>query len=198
MDMRESFYDAVWDGKSDLAEMIRIFHKQKLENELPNRKDLWDKLTPKYNPGCKRVIITDDYFPALGLPNVSLETRPISEISGNKVKVKDDNGKIEDAEPGDFDLLVCATGFKTVEFMHPINMTGRNGRSIRDVWQVFAGIVSRETSANRGQRFLGKMVLKPITELVLKICRILQCSTVRIPILGTIRLLYVSLGIPLL
>jgi cation diffusion facilitator CzcD-associated flavoprotein CzcO len=140
MDMRESFYDAVWDGKSDLAEMIRIFHKQKLENELPNRKDLWDKLTPKYNPGCKRVIITDDYFPALGLPNVTLETRPISEISGNKVKVKDDDGKIEDAEPGDFDLLVCATGFKTVEFMHPINMTGRNGRSIRDVWQVCLNI----------------------------------------------------------
>lgn len=138
--MRESFYDAVWDGKSDLAEMIRIFHKQKLENELPNRKDLWDKLTPKYNPGCKRVIITDDYFPALGLPNVTLETRPISEISGNKVKVKDDDGKIEDAEPGGFDLLVCATGFKTVEFMHPINMTGRNGRSIRDVWQVCLNI----------------------------------------------------------
>ena len=57
MDFRESFYDAVWDGKSDLADMIRNFHKQKLENELPNRKDLWDKLTPKYNPGW--------YVPAL-------------------------------------------------------------------------------------------------------------------------------------
>lgn len=134
MDYREAFFDAVWDGKSNEAEMIRTFHKQKLEAELPNRKDLWDKLTPDYNPGCKRVIITDDYFPALGLPNVDLETRPIDSISGSKVKVKDDEGKVVDVEP-DFDLLVCATGFRTVEFMAPIKMTGRNGRSLSDVWK---------------------------------------------------------------
>jgi hypothetical protein len=134
MDYREAFFDAVWDGNSDLAQLIRDFHKQKLENELPNRKDLWEKLTPTYNPGCKRIIITDDYFPALGLPNVALETRPIDSISGNKIKVKGDDGTVQDVEP-EFDLLVCATGFKTVEFMHPINMTGRNGRSIRDVWK---------------------------------------------------------------
>lgn len=134
MDYREAFYDAVYDGKSDLAELIRNFHKQKLEAELPNRKDLWEKLTPTYNPGCKRIIITDDYFPALGLPNVDLETRPIDSISGNKVKVKGDEGNVVDVEP-DFDLLVCATGFKTVDFMHPINMIGKNGRSIRDVWK---------------------------------------------------------------
>lgn len=134
MDIREGFYDAIWDGKSDNAEMIRTFHKQKLETELPNRPDLWDKLTPKYNPGCKRIIITDDYFPALGLPSVALETRPIDSISGNKVKVKDDDGNVVDVEP-DFDLLVCATGFKTVDFMHPINMTGKNSRSLRDIWK---------------------------------------------------------------
>ena len=70
MDFRESFFDAVTDSQSANADMIRNFHKQKLETELPNRPDLWDKLTPKYNPGCKRIIISDDYFPALGLPNV--------------------------------------------------------------------------------------------------------------------------------
>lgn len=70
MDFREAFYDAVTDSKSDNAEMIRTFHKQKLESELASRPDLWDKLTPKYNPGCKRVIISDDYFPTLALPNV--------------------------------------------------------------------------------------------------------------------------------
>ena len=134
MDYREGFFDAIWDGNSDLAEMIRTFHKQKLEAELPNRKDLWDKLTPDYNPGCKRVIITDDYFPALGLPNVDLETRPIDSIDGSKVKVKDENGKVVDVEP-DFDLLVCATGFRTVEFMAPIKMNGKNGRALSEVWK---------------------------------------------------------------
>ena len=134
MDYREGFYDAIWDGNSDLAQLIRDFHKQKLEKELPNRPDLWDTLTPNYNPGCKRIIITDDYFPALGLPNVSLETRAIDSISGNKVKVKGEDGKVEDVEP-DFDLLVCATGFKTVDFMHPIEMKGKNEHSIREVWK---------------------------------------------------------------
>lgn len=133
MDFRESFYDAIYDGSSDLAQMIRTYHQQKLEAELPNRKDLWDKLTPKYNPGCKRIIISDDYFPALGLPNVDLETRSIDCIEGNRVKVKDEDGKVVDVEP-EFDLLVCATGFKTVDFMHPITMYGKGGRSLKEIW----------------------------------------------------------------
>ena len=132
MDFREAFYDAVWDGSSDLAQFIRDAHKQKLEAELPNKPELWEKLTPNYNPGCKRIIITDDYFPALGLPNVDLETRAIDSISGNNVKVKNDDGEVVNVEP-EFDLLVCATGFKTVDFMHPIQMTGKNGRSLRDI-----------------------------------------------------------------
>lgn len=134
MDFREAFYDAVTDGQSDNAEMIRTFHKQKLETELSHRPDLWDKLTPKYNPGCKRIIISDDYFPTLGLAHVTLETRPIDSIAGNRVKVKNEDGEIVNVEP-DFDLLVCATGFKTVDFMHPIEMYGKNGRSLSDVWK---------------------------------------------------------------
>ncbi len=134
MDYRESFYDAIYDGNSDLAQLCKTMHQQKLETELPSRKDLWEKLTPNYNPGCKRIIITDDYLPTLGLPNVDLETRSIDSISGNKVKVKNDDGEVVDVEP-EFDLLVCATGFKTVDFMHPIQMYGKNGRSIRDIWK---------------------------------------------------------------
>ena len=134
MDFRESFYDAIYDRNSDLAQLIRDTHKQKLETELPNRPDLWEKLTPSYNPGCKRIIITDDYFPALELPNVDLETRPIESISGSTIKVKGDDGEVVDVEP-DFDLLVCATGFKTVDFMHPIELKGKNGRSLREVWK---------------------------------------------------------------
>ena len=134
MDFRESFYDAVVDGDSALADEIRRQHKEKLETELKNRPDLWEKLTPKYNPGCKRVIITDDYFPCLNLPNVALETRPIDSIAGKNIKVKNEGGGVETVEH-DFDLLVCATGFKTVDFMHPIELKGKNGRSLREIWK---------------------------------------------------------------
>lgn len=97
------------DSESDNAKMIRQFHQEKLETELSSRPDLWEVLTPKYNPGCKRVIISDDFFPALARSNVELETRPIDSVSGSKIKVKGQDGSIVDVEP-DFDLLVCATG----------------------------------------------------------------------------------------
>ena len=134
MDFREAFYDGVVDGESALAKDLRKMCIDQMHEALPGREDLWEKLTPKYNPGCKRVIISDDYYPSLTLPNVSLETRPIHSISGHAVNVAGDNGELV-AAGDDFDLLVCATGFKTVDFMHPISMYGRNGRALGDVWK---------------------------------------------------------------
>lgn len=134
MDFRESFYDAIIDGDSAMAEDLRKQHRMKLETELASRPDLWDKLTPTYNPGCKRVIITDDYFPALARENVALETRAIDSMSAKNIKVKNESGGVENVEH-DFDVLVCATGFKTVDFMHPIELKGKKGRSLREVWR---------------------------------------------------------------
>lgn len=104
-----------------------------METQLADRPELWDKLTPKYNPGCKRVIISDDYYPTLALPNVALETRPIHRIGSNSISVIGEDGQ-PDVVEADYDLLVCATGFQTTEFMHPIQLTGRNGRQLSDVW----------------------------------------------------------------
>lgn len=95
---------------------------------------MWKKLTPEYNVGCKRIIISDDYFPALGSDHVTLETRPIHSIDGNAVKVVDDKGRPTVTED-DYDLLVCATGFKTVDFMHPIQLYGQGGQKIGDIWK---------------------------------------------------------------
>jgi len=143
MDFRESFYDAVIDGKSAFAGDIRTMAVDMMHAQLPDQPEMWEKLTPKYNPGCKRVIISDDYYPALALPHVSLETRPIAGIEGNAVNVTNDDGSTEAVE-SDYDLLVCATGFKTLDFMHPIKMTGKNGRALSDVWkngaQAFYGV----------------------------------------------------------
>jgi cation diffusion facilitator CzcD-associated flavoprotein CzcO len=133
MDFRESFYDAVIDGSHPFAEELRRQSKEMMETQLADRPDLWDKLTPKYNPGCKRVIISDDYYPTLALPNVALETRPIHRIGSNSVSVIGEDGQ-PDVVEADYDLLVCATGFQTTEFMHPIQLTGRNGRKLSDVW----------------------------------------------------------------
>ncbi|OQO13729.1 hypothetical protein B0A48_01959 [Cryoendolithus antarcticus] len=137
MDFREAFYDAVIDGQSALAGEIRRQSTAMMQAQLPGREDLWEVLTPKYNPGCKRVIISDDYFPTIANPKVSLETRPIVKITASGVTVKDKNGEAADVGT-EFDLLVCATGFQTTEFLHPIELTGKNGRTLSDVWKTGA------------------------------------------------------------
>ncbi|KAJ9667039.1 hypothetical protein H2201_002873 [Coniosporium apollinis] len=128
MDFRESFFDAVTDKDSKFAQDIRDWCIGQMHAALPDQPELWAKLTPNYSPGCKRVIISDDYYPALALPNVRLETRAISQITESGIEV-------EGGDTEDYDLIVLATGFRTVEFMHPINIIGANGRSIKDIWK---------------------------------------------------------------
>jgi cation diffusion facilitator CzcD-associated flavoprotein CzcO len=127
MDFRESLHESISKPGSQTAMLTEQAHKMLMEAQLPNRPDLWEKLTPNYPTGCKRVIISDDIFPALGLPNVTLETNSIEEITPKGVKAKD-------KEEYEFDLIVLATGFRTVDFMYPLRITGRNGRSISDIW----------------------------------------------------------------
>lgn len=133
MDFRESSHGFIADSSSPIATMFTDASEQMMKQQLPDQPDLWKKLTPTYNIGCKRIIISDDYFPTLGQDNVALETREIHSVDGNTVKVTGESG--EPVKTEDFDLLVCATGFKTVDFMHPIKLTGKNGRPVNEVWK---------------------------------------------------------------
>ncbi|KAK5714359.1 hypothetical protein LTR17_017215 [Elasticomyces elasticus] len=134
MNFREWTYAAIVDSKSEPATMFREMAIDMMHRQLPDQPELWKKLTPNYSLGCKRIIISDDFYPALAASNVDLETRAIQGIEGRSVKVAGENGESEDVGP-EYDLLVCATGFQTVEFMHPIKVYGKNGRSLQDVWK---------------------------------------------------------------
>lgn len=134
MDFRESTFDAIVDSKSDVAKAFKDMSMDMMHAQLPDQPEMWKKLTPTYNLGCKRIIISDDYFPALDQPNVELETRPIQSISDRSVKVTGANGEAEDMGT-EYDLVVCATGFKTVDFMHPIKIYGKGGRPLSEVWK---------------------------------------------------------------
>lgn len=127
MDFRESFHDAVIDGSSAFAEEIRTMCLSAMKAQLPNQPELWEKLTPNYNPGCKRVIISDDYYPALASDKTTLETNKIRRITETGIE-------LEDGTHHDHDMIVLATGFRTVEFLYPIKVTGTGGRSLGDIW----------------------------------------------------------------
>jgi cation diffusion facilitator CzcD-associated flavoprotein CzcO len=129
MDFRESFFDVVFNVKSPVHAFLMGASKEHMEAQLPGEKyaNLREQLTPHYAIGCKRVIITDDYFPVFTKENVELETSTIQEITPNGVVV-------EGGREHEFDLLILATGFKTTQFMYPIKIYGSDGKSIEDIW----------------------------------------------------------------
>jgi cation diffusion facilitator CzcD-associated flavoprotein CzcO len=89
-------------------------------------------LTPKYSPGCKRVIISDDYYPVLADEKTTLETGSIVRVTETRVEVEDENGGTRHYE---HDILVLATGFRIVEFLHPMQVTGTKGRPLAEIWE---------------------------------------------------------------
>ena len=62
------------------------------------------KLTPDYTMGCKRILISNSFYPAMVQPNVDLITEGIDRIEANGIRTKD--GVLHEAE-----ILICATGF---------------------------------------------------------------------------------------
>ncbi|RDW81899.1 hypothetical protein BP6252_03011 [Coleophoma cylindrospora] len=129
MDFRESFFDAVFDTNSPVHEFIGASSKDHLATQLPGdaNAELRRQLQPHYAVGCKRVIISDDYFPAFARDNVSLETSKIERVTPNGIIVQ--SGKEHT-----FDFLILATGFKTTQFMYPMKIYGAGGKSIEDIW----------------------------------------------------------------
>ncbi|KAH0167661.1 FAD/NAD(P)-binding domain-containing protein, partial [Aureobasidium melanogenum] len=127
MDFREGFYGIIGDSSSAGADQVRQLNQQMLDAAFPNNAEMQQKLRPNYNPGCKRIIISDDYYPALALPHVFLHTDKISSITKTGIET-------EAAEHKDYDLIVLATGFETLDFMHPIQMHGYNDAPLSEVW----------------------------------------------------------------
>jgi len=89
---------------------------------------LRDKLTPDYRLGCKRVLISDDYWAAMQTPGVHLETRAIERLVPEGIRVS--GGDVVPAS-----VLVYATGFRSTEFLTPMRVVGRDGSELSRVWK---------------------------------------------------------------
>ncbi|MFI5302879.1 MAG: flavin-containing monooxygenase, partial [Polyangiales bacterium] len=86
------------------------------------------KLTPSYRLGCKRVLPTNDYYPAVQRENVELVTDGIQEIRAHSIVTKDGVERPVDA-------IVCATGFEAAEASSPFEVRGRNGIDLNAAWK---------------------------------------------------------------
>lgn len=61
MNFRELFHQAVTQADSPYADLMRKMNGGLVEKQLASRPDLQEKVRPRYNPGCKRTVITNDY-----------------------------------------------------------------------------------------------------------------------------------------
>jgi cation diffusion facilitator CzcD-associated flavoprotein CzcO len=94
------------------------------------------KLTPDYTLGCKRILISNDYFPALTRANVELITDGIAEVREHSIVSTDG---VERA----VDTIIFGTGFHVTDFPFAGMIRGRDGRALSEAWKgspkAFAG-----------------------------------------------------------
>jgi cation diffusion facilitator CzcD-associated flavoprotein CzcO len=86
------------------------------------------KLTPDYTMGCKRILISDDYYPALARPNVEVVTDGIREVTATGVVTTDGSLRA-------VDTIIFGTGFAVHDYLGGIPVIGRGGRTLAEAWR---------------------------------------------------------------
>jgi cation diffusion facilitator CzcD-associated flavoprotein CzcO len=113
---------------SGIAERASIKHLERCVSDPVLR----EKLTPHFQFGCKRMLISDDFWPCFERDNVDLVTDSITRITANGLVTRDADGN-EQSHP--VDALLLATGFETGLSSAPFPITGRAGRTLADTWK---------------------------------------------------------------
>lgn len=84
-------------------------------------------LTPDYQPMCKRIIMSWDFYPAMQRPSVKLVVDGIERVEEQGIRTVD--GKLHP-----LDVLVLATGFNTHEYLRPLELTNAQGLTLSQAW----------------------------------------------------------------
>jgi cyclohexanone monooxygenase len=128
--LRDEAFDAYESSSFDVdaaqtreaTELARSYLMRKVADP-----ELRAKLTPNYPLGCKRPLMSRDWYPTFALPNVSLETTAIAELTERGVRTVDG---VEHR----VDTVIYGTGFKAADYLASIYVYGTGGRRLRDEW----------------------------------------------------------------
>ena len=90
--------------------------------------ELRERLTPDFRLGCKRILVSSDWYPALGQDNVEVVTEGIDEIRPSAVVTAD-------GREHEVDTIILGTGFRVTDMMGAERVHGRGGLTLNDVWQ---------------------------------------------------------------
>ncbi len=112
---------------SFMSRMSRRMCARHLEDQVRDP-ELRSKLTPDYPPGCKRLLISNDFYPTLQRENVELVTDPIHHFEAKGIVSAD--GRMRDV-----DTVVFATGFEPFNFHTSLTVTGSGGLTLEELWR---------------------------------------------------------------
>ncbi|KAF9205168.1 hypothetical protein BGZ49_004387 [Haplosporangium sp. Z 27] len=104
--------------------LVTWFHRFR---QFPFNPEMRRKLTPKYELAARRVVLSDDFYPALKKQNVSLHQHEIVSIKGRTIETSDGSTQ-------DLDVLILATGFDWISNFPPGYWIGRGGVDISEYW----------------------------------------------------------------
>jgi cation diffusion facilitator CzcD-associated flavoprotein CzcO len=140
--------------RARLSVVIKLIGKRHLRRQVPDP-GLRQQLTPDYSPGCKRILISNNYYPALSKPNVEV-------IDGGVVEVRERSVIAADGSEREVDAIIFGTGFHVLDMPIADRVSGVGGVTLSEQ---FAG----SPQAHRGTTFPGFpnlfMILGPNTGL---------------------------------
>jgi cation diffusion facilitator CzcD-associated flavoprotein CzcO len=106
--------------------LVRMLAARHLARQVPDQ-DLRQRLTPQYTPGCKRLVPSNDFYPALQQPHVELVTDPIERLTGRGVVTA--GGRTHE-----LDVLILATGFRVTSNPVMDRIEGADGTRLAGLW----------------------------------------------------------------
>jgi cation diffusion facilitator CzcD-associated flavoprotein CzcO len=121
------FANALIDAESPILAAIQQACESNLENSVRDPV-LREKLRPDYRATCKRLVLSDGFYEAIQRDNAEL-------VSDRIERVETDGLRTADGRLHPLDVLVLATGFRVSNFVRPMQVTGRGGIALDDVWR---------------------------------------------------------------
>lgn len=103
--------------------------------------ELRKAVTPTFEIGCKRILISNAYYPALDRDNVELVTDRIAEVTETGIVTADGTTR-------DIDVLIVATGFHTTDQPIAEHVKGRDGLTLADTWREGGMAAYKGTTVN--------------------------------------------------
>ena len=112
---------------NEASDLMREALTDHIKEGLGERQDLLEKVVPTFPVWGKRLIVDNDWFPTITRDNVELVTESIQKISETGIVLTDGTQR-------EVDVIIFATGFESNRFLWPMQISGRSGKSLEDLW----------------------------------------------------------------